>query len=59
MYALNKTQHKVCWVFIIAYLGWGLKSMSQISQYLFIAILCEKILCVNWALGGQYISDKA
>ncbi len=31
------------------YLGWALKSMSQISQYLFIAILCAKMLCVNWA----------
>jgi len=29
-------QHKVCCVLIIAYLGWTLKSMSQISQYLFI-----------------------
>jgi hypothetical protein len=39
------TKHNTMYVvFLIAYLGWALKSMSQISQYLFIAILCEKCL---------------
>jgi len=33
-----------------AYLGWALKSLTQISQYLFISIMCAKISCVTWAL---------
>jgi len=35
-------------MFSRAYLGWALKSMSKILQY--IAILCAKILYVTWAL---------
>ncbi len=37
-------------VFLRAYLGLALKYLSQISQYLIIAILCAKMSRMTWAL---------
>jgi len=51
-------QHKVCCVFIITYLCWALKSMSEILQYLFIAILCAKMSRVTWALNCASFFNK-
>ncbi len=49
-------------MFFRAYLGWALESMSQISQYLFITILCAKISCVAWDLvrdfNKVYLDDE-
>ncbi len=41
-------------MFFRAYLDWSLKSMSQILQYIFNAIVCAKISCVTWALDFNY-----